>query len=165
MNKDTIANYFNERISRNLLRDFAKYLGLSTGALKNEIVWRLVENGYSPDQLKQYCIQVGREFSELDMQESLESIIIPQISQEIENTSMNTKSLTLASGPNHSRPRLYQINPLDPRQKGNLMMKKIPWYLVILKIPSALGGVSVHLKVHVIDWTKVRPNKTRLLMV
>ena len=78
MNKDTIANYFYERISRDLLRDFSRYVGLSTGDLKNDIVWRLVENGHSPDQLKQYCIREGREFSELDRQESLESIIVVQ---------------------------------------------------------------------------------------
>ena len=68
MNEDQIANYFNERISRNLLRNFAKYLGLPTGGLKNEIVWRLVENGHSPDQLKEYCARAGIAFIELDRQ-------------------------------------------------------------------------------------------------
>ena len=114
MNKDLIANYFNERISRNLLRDFAKYLGLPTCGLKNEIVWRLVENGHRPNQLKEYCVQVGKEFSELDGQESLESIIIPQISQKIENISMNTKSLNLASGPDLNRPPSHSSLPNKP---------------------------------------------------
>ena len=74
MNKDKIANYINARISSNLLRDFAKYLGLSTSGLKNETVWRLVENGHGPDQLKEYYARTAIAFSELDSQESLKSL-------------------------------------------------------------------------------------------
>ena len=114
MSKDSIANYFQERISRDLLRDFARYVGLSTGGLKNDIVWRLVENGHNPDQLKQYCIEAGRDFSELGRQDSFESIGVPQISHKIERISMDAKSLVLDSRPQRSRPPSRSSLPSKP---------------------------------------------------